>query len=109
MFTEDLSIFLADFGSPVVANGVNGLGIYDAPGKYIGENDRISVEHVVMCLSSQFGNLLYEQPITVNGLSFKVRENRPLGDGSFCKILLTRLDVILSVYVPGVFEEGVFL
>jgi hypothetical protein len=53
--------------------------------------------------------LLYDDSITVDGQPFTVRDNMPVGDGQFCVILLTKLDVILSVYVPGVFEEGVFL
>lgn len=97
MFTEDLSIFLADFGKPVVANGVSGLGIYDAPGRYTSEGVRISDEHMVRCLVSEFGGLLYDDSITVDGEPFTVRDNMPVGDGQFCVILLTKLDVITTV------------
>jgi hypothetical protein len=97
MFPEDLTIFLADFGKPVVANGVSGLGIYDAPGRYTSEGVRISDEHMVRCLVSEFGSLLYEDSITVDGQPFTVRDNMPVGDGQFCVIQLTKLDVVSTV------------
>ena len=98
-FVEDLSVFLDEFSAvPVVANGVSGYGIYDMPGDYVGEGDsRINDAHVLRCLASQFGSLLYQDSITVDGQSFKVRDNLPIDDGKWRLILLTKLDVITTV------------
>lgn len=95
MITEDLSIFLDpdDFALPVVANGVSGLGIFDMPGEYVDDNGMaISNEYQVRCLRSEFGDLLYDDPITVNGEAYLVRTNRPLFDGVFCLLGLSKVE-----------------
>jgi len=94
MFVEDLDIFIDadDFAVPVVANGVSGFGIFDAPGEYISDNGIVlSAECQVRCKASQFGALGYNTPVTVNGQSYLVRDNRPLQDGAFCLLQLTKV------------------
>ena len=36
-FTEDLDLFLADFGVPVSAGGVTGIGIFDMPSEIVAD------------------------------------------------------------------------
>jgi hypothetical protein len=89
-FAEDQSIFLADFGLPVVANGVSGLGIYDAPGEYVGGDGAMMLsDPTVRCLGSLVVGLQYGDTITVDGLAYSVRENRPLFDGIWNQVFLT--------------------
>jgi len=89
-FAEDQSIFLADFGLPVVANGVSGLGIYDAPGEYVGSDGAMMLsDPTVRCLGSLVTGLQYGDTITVDGLAYSVRENRPLFDGIWNQLFLT--------------------
>jgi hypothetical protein len=89
-FVEDQSIFLADFGVPVVANGVSGLGIYDAPGQYVGADGLMMLtDPTVRCLMSLVAGLQYGDTITVDGRSYSVRENRPLFDGVWNQVFLT--------------------
>jgi hypothetical protein len=89
-FAEDQSIFLADFGLPVVANGVSGLGIYDSPGEYVGDGGVMMLsDPTVRCLGSLVDGLQYGDTITVNGLAYTVRENRPLFDGVWNQVFLT--------------------
>lgn len=99
MFTEDLSLFIdvGEHAVPVVANGVTGSGIFDTPGEYIGENGIVlSTEYQVRCITSEFGGLGYDNAITVNGQSYLVRANRPILDGAFCLLQLSKVDVALS-------------
>lgn len=98
-FVEDLSVFFDEFSAvPVVAYGVNGYGILDSTGEYIGPDDsRDNDEYAIRCLSTQFGSLLYGDQLTVDSLPFKVRGNLPIDDGKFCLILLTKLDVVSTV------------
>ena len=92
MFTEDLSLFLGDFAKPVAANGVNGYGIFDAPGEYLGPDGMMLIEgERLRCLSSEFGGLTYDDLITVDGVQYAVRDNRPIHDGVFCLLLLTKV------------------
>lgn len=95
MFVEDLDLFIDadDFAVPVVANGVSGFGIFDAPGELVGENGIVlSSEYQVRCKTAQFGALSYNETVTVNGQSYVVRDNRPLFDGAFCLLQLSKVD-----------------
>ncbi len=95
MFTEDLDLFIdvAEHAVPVVANGVSGSGIFDMPGELVDENGLIlSSEYQVRCKASQFGGLGYNDSIVVNGQSFQVRHNRPIFDGAFCLLQLSKVD-----------------
>lgn len=88
---EDPADFLDDFGVTVTANGTTGLGILDTPGEYIHNERAISVEYLLRAETSKFGDLAYNDPITVDGGSYTVRE-QPLmiDDGTFCLVLLSK-------------------
>jgi hypothetical protein len=89
-FVEDQSVFLADFALPVVANGVSGLGIYDAPGEYVGDGGVMMLsDPTVRCLGSLVDGLQYGDSIMVDGRTYTVRENRPLFDGVWNQVFLT--------------------
>ena len=47
MFTEDLSIFLEDFGVSCTAGAVSALGILDMPGETVSGGMVISTEYTV--------------------------------------------------------------
>jgi hypothetical protein len=97
MFTEDLSIFFDGLDAkPVSANGVSGLGIFDMPGEYVGPDGiNISNEYQVRCLSSEFGTLKYDDLITIDGQVYSVRDNRPLYDGAFCRLSLSKPEGVI--------------
>lgn len=91
MFAEDDSIFLADFGVPVVVPGrPAGSGIYDAPGEYIGPAGEIQQsDPVVRCLATLVLGLEYGDSVTVDGLSYTVRDNVALFDGRWRRLYLS--------------------
>jgi len=107
-FDYDLPFFLVDFGTPVVANGVSGLGVYDAPARYISDGEMSTTGHMVRCLSSQFGTLLYGQLLTVNGQTYAVRDNLPVGDGKLCVILLSE-EAVITTFGALLLEDGGYL
>ena len=107
-FAEDQSIFLADFGLPVVANGVSGLGIYDAPGEYVGGDGVMMLsDPTVRCLGSLVVGLQYGDTITVDGLTYSVRENRPLFDGIWNQVFLTGPIIVTAPAL--LLESGFYL
>lgn len=91
-FTEDLDLFFADFGKPVTAGSVSGLGILDSPGEYI-QNERVIDDHPILrCQTSQFGSLGYKSPLVYDGQNYLVLEKPMLiGDGKMCLLLLERV------------------
>lgn len=99
-FQEDLSIFLDEdeFAVPVVALGVNGSGIFDMPGEYVGPDGVfISNECQVRLLASTYSALKYDDPVTVAGQSFTVRDAHPIFDGVFVRVYLQRAPVPVAV------------
>lgn len=94
-WTEDPTDFLVDFGVIVTASGTTGLGILDMPGEYLHNERVITNEYLLRAETSKFGTLGYNDSITVEGISYTVRE-QPLkvDDGTFCLVLLTRQDII---------------
>jgi hypothetical protein len=89
-FTEDLSVFLADFGVSVTAGAVSGSGLLDMPGELIADGMVITTDYTLRCEASKFGNLIYGAGITVNGTLYTVRDNRRLDDGAFVEIALQK-------------------
>jgi len=109
MFTEDPSVFLEDFGKPVTAGAVTGLGIMEHNAELILGGEMSAMEYVLVALTSTFGGLSYGQTITVDGQAYKV-EGRPMpfDDGTFCRIFL---NIVEGVIVASLLllEDGFIL
>jgi len=96
-FTEDLSIFLADFGVSCTAGAVTALGILDMPSQIISDGMVISTDYTLTTKATDFGDLLYGSQINVNGVAYTVRETQLIDDGKFVQIALQR-----SIDVPSI-------
>jgi hypothetical protein len=108
-FTEDLNVFLADFGVSVTAGAVSALGILDMPGQVISDGMVLTTDYTLTARTADFGALLYGDGITVDGVNYQVRETRKLDDGQLCEIGLQLVNAFATaVYHPDVFELGVF-
>lgn len=91
MFSEDLDVFLDDFGDPVTAGAVSGKGILDSPDDLLGGNLSISTEYKLTVKSSVFGNLKSGDDISVDSVSFKVRYFKLSDDGKFGIAMLSKV------------------
>jgi hypothetical protein len=91
MFNEGLDVFLADFGVPVVAGSISGVGILDMPTQIVADGMVLTSEYALTVKASEFGGLLYGDGITVDGVNYQVREVRKLDDGKFCEISMSKL------------------
>jgi len=94
--TENLDVFLADFGVSVTAGAVSGFGVLDMPGDLVLDGMVISIDYSLTCEASKFGDLLYGAAMTIDGNSYEVRDNRPVDDGAFCAITLTKVAAVLN-------------
>jgi hypothetical protein len=88
--TEDLSIFLADFGVSCTAGAVTALGVLDMPGQILAGGMVISTDYTLTAKAEDFGDLLYGSQINVNGTLFTVREATLQDDGKFVQLSLQR-------------------
>lgn len=108
MLTEDLDIFLDDFGIDVEAGAITGLGILDMPDRPVLDEDVLSTSYAVTCRSDQFGFLRYGDLMTIDGTVYRVQENHLITDGKFCKIELEQVAEAdpVTVILDGDFITG---
>lgn len=90
MISEDLNVFLDDFGVSCTAGAVTALGILDMPSQVVADGMVLTTDYKLTTKASDFGTLKYGDSISVNGASYQVRENMLLDDGQFCDLYLQR-------------------
>lgn len=97
-FTEDPTLYLADFGVSCSAGAISGLGILDQDSEMALGGDVVFIPYLLTAETSKFGNLQYGDAITVDGVSYIV-EQKPLrvDDGTFCKVPLAITETPASV------------
>jgi len=102
-FTEDLNVFLADFGVPISAGAASGVGILDMPSEMVADGVVLTTDYKVTCLASLFGDLQYGAGVNVDGLPYAVRSVELLDDGKFCDLMLQRSATpVLAAMSPAV-------
>jgi hypothetical protein len=90
-FTEELDLFLTDFGLPVSAGGMTGVGVLDMPSQVVADGMVLTTDYKLTVKTSAFGGLLYGDGITVDGVNYQVREAMKVDDGKFTELMLTKL------------------
>lgn len=90
-FTEDLDLFLADFGVSVTSGAVTGVGILDMPTEIVADGVVLTTDYKLTCKASLFGSLLYGDGITVDGVNYSIREVLKIDDGNFVELMLTKI------------------
>ena len=91
MITEDLSLFLNDFGVTVTSGAVSGMGILDMPSQIVADGMVLTTDYKLTVRTSEFGGLIYGAGVTVDGVNYQVREAMKIDDGQFTELMLTRL------------------
>jgi len=104
-FTEDLSVFLADFGVPISSGAVSGLAVLDMPTEIVADGMVLSTDYKATCLASEFGDLQYSTGVNVDGLPYTVRSVVLIDDGKFCELMLQRSATpVLADVSPAVLD-----
>jgi hypothetical protein len=89
--SEDLTVFLNDFGVSCTAGAISALGILDMPSQVISGDMVLTTDYSLTARAADFGGLLFGDGITVDGTNYQVREVRRIDDGKFVEIGLTKL------------------
>jgi hypothetical protein len=90
VITEDLNLFLSDFGVPVSAGAVTGVGIFDMPSQIVADGMVLTTDYRLTVKTADFGSLIYGNTITVDGASYTIREAMKVDDGKFTELMLTK-------------------
>jgi len=88
--TEDLDVFLADFGVSCTAGATTANGILDMPSQVVSDGMVLTTDYTLTARASNFGSLVRGNSITVDGTSYTVRETMLLDDGKFVQIALQK-------------------
>ena len=83
--------FLADFGVTVTDGTTTAKGILDMPSEVIAGGMVITTDYALTVKSSAFPNLKYDDPLTVNGAAYTVREVKLQDDGVFAIVYLSKV------------------
>jgi hypothetical protein len=89
--TEDLNLFLSDFGVTVTSGAISALGILDMPSQVLAGDMVLSTDYTLTARYADFGGLVYGDGVTVDGVNYQVRETRRIDDGKFVEIGLLKL------------------
>lgn len=84
--TEDLDIFLADFGVSCTAGATTANGILDMPSQVISDGMVLTTDYTLTARTSAFGGLIRGDSITVDGTAYTVRETMLIDDGKFVQL-----------------------
>jgi hypothetical protein len=92
-FTEDLSVFfdLEGFGVPVVHEGITGVGILDTPSEVLADGVVLSTDYKLTVRTGVFNEFLSGDTLTVDGVSYKVRNPSMMDDGKITEVMLMKV------------------
>lgn len=91
-FTEDPSVFLADFGKPCLAGATSFVGLLDQPDELLAlQRVHVHSRQYELTYITAEVDLTREAAVTVDGQAYTVREApRQVGDGVFSRVLLSK-------------------
>lgn len=90
MFSEDASLFMDGADASVTHAGEHCMAWFDMPGQDTLGGRMLSNEYQITYPSGAL-MLVSGDPLTVNGVGYKVRHDNPLDDGVFRLAVLSKL------------------
>lgn len=91
-FSENLDVFLADFGVDVTPSSGSGFrAILDYPDQVIEGGMILSTDYRLTAKTSGISGLAHGSSLAVDGGNYTVRHIRKLEDGRFSEILLSKV------------------
>ena len=72
-------------------NSTTYKGILDEPDEIVADDRVLTTDYQLTAKSSDLGGLVFDDAITVNSVSYKVRSARKIDDGSLCIVSLMKV------------------
>lgn len=91
MLSENLDVFLADFGVTVTNGVTTTTGVLDMPSEVIAGGMVITTDYALTIKSSVYPTLKYGDSLTVDGAAYTVREVRAQDDGKMSIVYLSKV------------------
>jgi len=88
--TEDLDIFLEDFGVTCTSGATTAKGILDMPSQVISDGMVLTTDFTLTARATAFGALIRGAAITVDSVAYTVRETMLIDDGQFVQLGIQR-------------------
>lgn len=85
------SVFLLDWGVPVVFGAINAVGILDAPTEDLVGGMVVTIDYKLTFSSADLPGLDAQDAITVDGAAYTVRQVKTLSDGQFSEAILSKV------------------
>lgn len=91
-FTEDLDAFFdtPGFTVPVALGQIAGVGYFESPNEIIADGVVLTTDYAVVVKSSDFSSVVRGDTMTVDGVSYTVREPMFLDDGKIMRVMLMK-------------------
>lgn len=91
MLSENLDVFLADFGVTVTSGATTTTGVLDMPSEVIAGGMVITTDYALTIKTAALPNLGYGDSLTVDGAAYTVREVKSQDDGRFSIVYLSKV------------------
>ena len=93
MAIQDTLAFLSvnEFGVSCTLGASTFVGILDSPVEVLAGGMALSREYLLLAKTSDVSTAVRGTSITVNSVSYTVRENRAIDDGIFSELLLSKV------------------
>lgn len=88
---QDLDVLFVDFSSEVTWGSSRFSGLLDTPDELAGGGLVISTDYQLLAKSSDIEGIIDGEILTVDGVSFEVRQVRKIDDGALSRVLLSKI------------------
>ena len=91
-FTEDLDAFFdrPGFTVPVVQGSTTSVGYFESPNEIIADGVVLTTDYAVVVKTSDFSSVSRGDAMTVEGVTYTVREQMLLDDGKIMRVMLMK-------------------
>ncbi len=89
--TEDLAVFLADFGITVTKGASTFKALFDIADELVGGGVVISTDYVLTARSTDIVGMVDGDTLSINSVNYEVRRIMKIDDGAFSRVVVSKI------------------